>query len=79
MPVGNTDSPRHGLHPTKTGVIKADYEEIVTHFAGFARRIARESNIQLPTDDPSPTVENLGGHFWYDDGIHPWHDAIHEA
>jgi hypothetical protein len=61
------------------GVIKADYEEIVTHFARFARRIARESNIQLPTDDPAPTVENLGGHFWYDDGIHPWHAAIREA
>ena len=60
------------------GVLKADYEEIVRHFARFAGRIAIAANIQLPTDDQVATVENLGGHFWYDDGIHPWHNAITE-
>jgi hypothetical protein len=65
------------------GVVKVDSEEVIMHFARFARRIAQQANISIPSsdsaNDPSPIVENPGGHFWYDDGIHPWHAAIHDA
>lgn len=61
------------------GVVKTDSEEIIKHFARFARRIAHQANISIPSQDPSPSVDNPGGHFWYDDGVHPWHAAIHEA
>ena len=61
------------------GVFEARREEIIKHFAKFARRIAVEANIAIAGEKSMSNVDNLGGHFWYDDGVHPWHDVIHET
>ena len=61
------------------GVFEAKREEIIKQFAKFALRIAVAVNVPIAGEESNSNVDNLGGHFWYDDGVHPWHSVVHES
>ena len=44
--------------------------------AAFCGRLARQMGAEL-ADEGSP--EEIGTHFWYDDGTYPWHPAARRA
>ena len=55
------------------------YEQMIAEFARYAAQVACSANVEIALEETPNDPDMIGGHFWYDDGIHDWDDAVKES